>query len=120
MRVLIIEDNDMLNKAYCLIIEKQGYEIDTAYDGISGLEKIYSFKPDLILLDMLLPKLNGIGVLKKLKDSPPDHEMKILLLTNFGYKKEVEQALELGADAYFLKSSLSPTDLTSIIKKFDN
>ena len=116
-RILIVEDNDVLNKAYELILTHNGHTVATAYDGKEGLALAKTVDPELILLDMLMPNLDGIGFLKAYDVSHKHPTVKIILLTNVSEKGMVEQALRLGANECFLKAQLTPAQLVDMIDK---
>jgi two-component system, OmpR family, response regulator VicR len=118
VKILLLEDNDLLNQAYKMILEKQGHKIEAGFNGEEGLAILKKFGPDLILLDMLMPKMSGLEFLKAYNKKPND-KVKIVLLTNLGNQREVEEALSLGADDYFMKAHMSPTELIDVIKKFE-
>ena len=109
-KVLIIEDNETLNEAYKLILEKDGHEVTTAFNGEEGLEKLKDLSPDLILLDMLMPKMDGLEFLRHFK---PENFPKttIIILSNLNEDEQVEEARKLGAHRYILKANTSPREL---------
>ena len=113
--VLVIEDNKTLNQAYKLILQREGHDVRVAYNGKEGLELVKLVEPELILLDMLMPVMNGVEFLEKYK--PSDHpKTKIIILSNLNEDNEVQQALQLGAQKYILKANTSPQDLISQVK----
>ncbi len=110
--VVLTVDDVTLNDAYRLILEKDGHEVSTAFDGEEGLEKLKQVRPDLILLDMLMPKMDGIEFLKHFKqDSYPDTT--IIILSNLNEDEQVEEAYKLGAHRYILKANTSPRELAA-------
>jgi len=113
--VLVIEDNKTLNQAYKLILQREGYDVRAASNGKEGLELAKLTNPDLILLDMLMPVMNGVEFLKHYK--PADHPGTIIIiLSNLNEDSEVQQALQLGAQKYILKASTSPQELIAHVK----
>lgn len=116
-RILIVEDNDILNKAYELILVHNGHEVASAYDGIEGLAQAISFNPELILLDMLMPNLDGVGFLKAFDSVHKHPSVKIIMLTNISEESLVAPTLELGAKEYFVKATLAPEQLISVINR---
>ncbi len=111
-KVLIVEDNDTLNEAYKLILEKDGHEVATAFNGEEGLEKLKEVSPDLILLDILMPKMDGLEFLRHFKsDKYP--KATIIILSNLNEDEQVEEARKLGAHRYILKASTSPRELAA-------
>jgi CheY-like chemotaxis protein len=113
--VLVIEDNKTLNQAYKLILQREGHEVRVAYNGKEGLELVKITDPELILLDMLMPVMNGVEFLEHYK--PADHpKTKIIILSNLNEDSEVQHALKLGAQKYILKASTSPQELIAHVK----
>lgn len=111
-KVLIIEDNETLNEAYKLILEKDGHEVTTAFNGEEGLEKLKTLSPNLILLDMLMPKMDGLEFLRHFK--PADYpKTTIIILSNLNEDEQVEEARKLGAHRYILKANTSPRELAA-------
>lgn len=113
--VLIVEDENMLNEAYQVILKSAGFEVLTAFDGKEALEILSKKNVDVILLDLRMPVLDGIGFLeayqlKERKDPP-----KVVVFSNFDMQKEIDQAYELGADKYMLKAWASPKELLQLI-----
>lgn len=114
--VLVIEDNKTLNHAYKLILQKEGFNVRVAYNGKEGLELVKFSEPSLILLDMLMPVLNGIEFLEKFK--PAEHpDTTIIILSNLNEDSEVQKALGLGAHKYVLKASTSPQELIEHVRE---
>lgn len=114
--VLVVEDNKTLNQAYKLILQKEGHEVRAAYNGKEGLDLVKISEPNLILLDMLMPTMNGIDFLKKYK--PGKHpDTIVIILSNLNEDAEVQQALKLGAKKYILKASTSPQELINHVKE---
>lgn len=118
-RILLIEDDDDLRQMYSLIFAKSGYQLDTANDGMQGLTKARSGGYGLILLDLMMPKLDGIGVLRELeKEGPKKPNGPIIILSNAGYNKVAEEAMSLGAKGFLLKADLLPADLVKEVEKY--
>ena len=113
--VLVVEDNKTLNQAYKLILQKEGHTVRVAYNGQEGLELIKLKEPDLILLDMLMPVMNGVEFLEHFK--PSEHPgTTVIILSNLNEDTEVQHALKLGAQKYILKASTSPQELIEHVK----
>ena len=114
--VLVIEDNKTLNHAYKLILQKEGFNVRVAYNGKEGLELTKLTEPSLILLDMLMPVMNGIEFLERFK--PEDHpDTTIIILSNLNEDSEVQKALKIGAHRYILKASTSPQELIKHVRE---
>lgn len=118
-RILLIEDDDDLRQMYTLIFTKAGYQLETANDGVQGLTNARAGGYQLILLDLMMPKLDGIGFLKELKkQGPKKPNGPIVILSNAGYNKVAEEAMTLGAQGFLLKADLLPHDLVKEVAKY--
>jgi DNA-binding response OmpR family regulator len=115
-KVLLVEDDKMLADMYVTKFSKEGMEIMKADDGSKGLAMAKEHKPDLILLDIIMPKLDGFAVLKELKKDPNMSNTHILLLTNLGQSEDVEKGKQLGADDYFIKANHTPAEIVEKVK----
>jgi len=116
-KILFIEDESALQKTFGDILEQEDYEMVSALDGKAGLEKAKSEKPDLILLDLVLPKMHGFEVLQALKKDAATKDIPIIVLTNLEGMGDVEKALELGATTYLVKASYTLEEIVVKIKK---
>lgn len=116
-KILFIEDESALQKTFGEILRQEGYEMISALDGEAGLKLAKSIKPDLILLDLILPKIHGFDVLKELKEDEKTKEIPIIVLTNLERVEDVEKALELGATTYLVKADYT---LEEVIEKIKN
>lgn len=116
-KILFIEDESALQKTFGDVLKKEGYEMGSALDGEIGLRLAKVQKPDLILLDLVLPKLHGFEVLKKLKEDSETKDIPVIVLTNLESIEEVEKALELGATTYLVKAQYSLEEVIEKIKK---
>ena len=117
IKVLLIEDDRFLSEMYATKLAGSGFEVETAFDGEEGLAKVKSFKPALVLLDIVLPKKDGFEVLKALKDNGFLAETKVIALTNLGQKEEVAKGMSLGASDYIIKAHFTPTEVVAKAKK---
>lgn len=117
-KILLVDDDPLLVRMYQKKLENDGYTVATASDGEEGLVKVSEFLPDLILLDVMMPKLNGFLVLTKLKENPETAKIPVIMLTNVGSSDEdAEQGLELGAVAYLVKAVNRPSKVVSRVKE---
>jgi len=108
-KILIVEDDQFLREFYQELLTGEGYLIDIAADGEVALQKIWENEYDLILLDIMLPKKDGLEILKELKNHPPKSDkVKIVALTNLGQDSVIKQCFELGVQGYLIKSALNP------------
>lgn len=115
--VLIIEDDVFLSGIYQKKFEMEGFKVIIAGDGESGWQTAKKKKPDIILLDILLPKLDGFAVLEKLKKDAETKNIPVILLTNLGQKDDVEKGLEQGAVDYLIKAHFKPSEVVDKVSK---
>lgn len=116
-RILVVEDEDTLRELYVQILTDEGYAVDYARDGEDGYEKMYKDGYDLVLLDVMLPKMDGLTLLEKIKNSKSKtHNRKVVLMTNLGQDNLIARALSLGVQGYFVKSDYTPDQLLNEIR----
>jgi len=111
-RVLLAEDDRFLRKAAESTLRSEGFTVVTAVDGEAVLQRAFEMPPDLILLDLIMPKLHGFDVLRALKADPRTSEIPVIVLSNLGQGDDVETAMALGAISYCVKTNLSLQELT--------
>ncbi|PIU42937.1 MAG: response regulator [Parcubacteria group bacterium CG_4_9_14_0_2_um_filter_35_11] len=116
-KILFIEDEFTLQKSMGEFLEKAGFKIIQALDGEIGLNLAEKEKPDLILLDLILPKISGFEVLKRLKENKETKDIPVIILTNLEESTDVGKSLELGATTYLVKSDQSLDDVLERIKE---
>lgn len=119
-KILLVEDDSFLISMYTTKFELENFEVVAAEDGEKGLGLAVKEKPDIILLDILLPKMNGFEVLKELKNNKETSQIPVILLTNLSQKNEIEQGLALGAQDYLIKAHFMPSEVMDKIKKVLN
>lgn len=118
-KLLLIEDDQLVREAYEESLRGAGYDVDVAPDGEIGLNKAKQGGYNLILLDMMLPKIDGLGILRGLKAEPPIAKNgPILLLTNLSHDPVINQAMDLGASAALIKSDIDPGLLIESVKAY--
>ncbi len=115
--VLIIEDDTFLANIYKTKFEMEGFKVSVSENGEVGLADAKKKKPQIILLDILLPKMDGFTVLKHLKGEAETKDIPVILLTNLGQKDDVEKGLELGAVDYLIKAHFKPSETVDKVKK---
>lgn len=115
-KVLIIEDDPLISRMYQKIFTFESFEVEVANDGQEGLDKARVFKPTLILLDIMMPKMNGLEVLEKLKADPETKSTPVIMLTNLAGQNDAETALSKGAVKYIIKSQYEPDQITDMVK----
>ena len=116
-KILFIEDEFTLQKSMGEFLEKAGFKTIQALDGEIGLNLAEKEKPDLILLDLILPKISGFEVLKRLKENKETKDIPVIILTNLEESTDVGKSLELGATTYLVKSDQSLDDVLERIKE---
>lgn len=118
-KILIIEDDQFLRDFYQELLQSEGFEVDVAGDGETGLQKIRQGKFNLVMLDIMMPKIDGLQVLRDLKVQPPQNPVgTIVVLTNLGHDAIIKQSFELGAAGYLIKSALNPDQVLTEIHSF--
>lgn len=116
-KILLVEDDSFLAGMYVSKLNLEDFEVKLADNGEEGLKLAKEDPPDLILLDILLPRMDGFEVLKRLKKDSQTKNIPIVLLTNLGQKKDVDQGLALGAKDYLIKAHFMPNEVITKIKK---
>lgn len=116
-RVLIIEDDKFLIKLYSDKLTREGFEVSMAISGEEGLNKVAVEKPDMVLLDIILPQKNGFEILSEMKLNPKTKNIPVVLLTNLGQEADIKKGLELGAVNYVVKTDFSITTLAQIVRE---
>lgn len=115
--ILFIEDEPFLQKALGDLLKQEGFEVSSALDGEQGLEMVKKNHPDLILLDLILPKMNGFDVLSSLKKDEGTKDIPVMVLTNLEGLQDVQKALDLGATMYLVKSDHHLQDILEKVKQ---
>jgi len=117
-KLLLVEDDPMVVRMYQRKLEKDGFQLILAFNGEEGLAALKKEKPELILLDIMMPKMNGIDMLKTVKADPAFKDIPIVMLTNLGDRPEdVQKCKELGAEDYWVKANIPLKEITERIKK---
>jgi DNA-binding response OmpR family regulator len=114
--ILIVEDDKFLRELMNQKLLREGFETEEAVDGEQGIQKIKEVKPDLVLLDLILPGIDGFEVLSKIKEDPTLAEIPIIVLSNLGQKDDIERGLQLGAKDYLIKAHFTPGEVIEKIK----
>ncbi|MCD6410733.1 response regulator [bacterium] len=115
-KILIIEDDKFLRELIAKKLMKEGYDIEEAIDGEEGLKKIGEVNPDLVLLDLILPGIDGFQVLKEAKENHKTENIPVVILSNLGQKDEIEKGLNLGAVDFLIKAHFTPEEIVEKIK----
>ena len=116
-KILITEDDPLMSRMYQKIFTFEGYEVIMAADGQDGLDKIRAEMPTLVLLDVMMPKLNGLEVLEKLKADPATIAIPVIMLTNLSSQQDADNAMMKGAVKYIVKSEHDPKQVADMVKE---
>jgi CheY-like chemotaxis protein len=113
--ILLIEDDERIAKFYSILFEAKGYSVRNARDGVEGVDLATSLKPALILLDVMMPKMNGLMVLQTLRANPVTERTPVVVLSNYMEPPLIQRALQLGAIEYVVKSQARPEQLVKAV-----
>lgn len=117
-KILIVEDDPTLLEMYSLKLKEEGFTFFAAADGETGLGIALKEKPHVILLDIMMPKMDGFTVLVELKKNQETKNIPVIMLSNLGQKNDVSKGKELGANDYIVKASMTPTQVVEKIKSY--
>lgn len=115
-KVLLVEDDEILHNMYKKKFEYEGFTVASAFDGSDGVKKAESEMPDVILMDIIMPKMDGFVAVKKIKKNEKTNNIPIVMLTNLGQEEDVNKGRELGADDYFIKANHTPAEIVKKIR----
>jgi len=114
--VALVEDDPLIAEMYTTKFTKEGYDIRHAADGFAGLEMVKKEKPDIILLDIIMPKMDGFQVLQELRKIAEFKETPVVMLTNLGQEEDVQKGRQYGATDYFIKTNFTPAAIVDKVK----
>lgn len=114
--ILLVEDDSFIQNMYVAKLTKEGFAVEVAEDGQHAIELAEQVVPDVVLLDVMLPKKSGWQVLKSLKESKVTRTIPVLILSNIGGQEDVDQALEMGAVDYLIKAHFIPSEVIDKIR----
>ena len=117
-KILIVEDDGAVRELYAEVLRDEGFGVEEAVDGQTGLAKILENSYDLILLDIMLPRFDGLSILKTIKKKGGLKDIPIILLTNLGRESIIKEGFALGANGYLIKSEHTPEQIVNEVKKF--
>jgi DNA-binding response OmpR family regulator len=120
LKVLIIEDDPYLQNMYSTKLELEGFNIVSSFDGEEGAKKAGIEMPNIILLDIMLPTMNGFEVLEKIKKDEKTKNIPVVLLTNLDQKEDIQKGLSLGACDYLIKAHFLPSEVVEKVNKIIN
>lgn len=115
-KILIVEDDKFLRELIVQKTSKEGYQVAEAVNGEEGVTKAKEEKPDLILLDLILPGIDGFEALRQIKENPSTSAIPVIILSNLGQKDDVERGMKLGAADYLIKAHFTPGEILAKIK----
>ncbi|GAI20713.1 unnamed protein product [marine sediment metagenome] len=118
IKIALIEDDEILSKVIYEELRDADFDVMQAFDGEEGLKLVRSKKPDLVLLDIILPKKDGFEVLEELKKSPDTRNIPVIILTMIGKDEDIKKGLQLGANDYIVKSQHAIAEIVEKIKDF--
>ncbi len=116
-KILLVEDDKYLVDIYVTELRKAGFMVKVALNGKEALNKINKIKPDLLLLDIIMPEIDGWQVLRKIKEKAEFKNLKVVILSNLSQKEDIEKAFRSGATKYFVKTYFTPSKVAQEIKK---
>jgi len=116
-KIAIIEDDQAISQMYRFKFEAEGYDVQTAENGKLGLELAENMKPDIILLDLMMPEMSGDEMLEKLRATPWGGKVKVIILTNVGEQEIPEKIKEFGVSGVILKANMTPRQVADLVKK---
>lgn len=117
IKILIVEDDPLISRMYQKIFTFENYQVETAADGEEGLKKALTINPTAILLDIMMPKMNGLQVLERLKQDQNTKNIPVIMLTNLAGTQDAETALSKGAIKYIVKSEYEPKQVVDMVKE---
>ena len=115
-KILLIEDDKFLRELIIQKLGREGYEVAEAPEGEAGLSKAKEEKPDLVLLDLILPGIDGFEVLSRMKKDPALASIPVIILSNLGQRDDVQKGIDLGAEDYLIKAHFTPGEIIEKIK----
>lgn len=117
IKILLIEDDSLISRLYQKAFSFDLYEVEVASDGEEGFDKIKLFKPDLILMDFMMPKMNGLELLEKVKKEEGIKKIPVIMLTNIKNDKNIDTAIKLGAVKYIVKGDQPPSEVVAMVEE---
>lgn len=115
-KVAIVEDDLAIAQMYRLKFEAEGYKVEIAENGKLGLELCEQMKPDIVLLDLMMPEMNGDEMLERMRKTGWGKDIKVIILTNVGEQEAPDSLKKLGVEAYIVKAEMTPTQVAELVK----
>jgi len=116
-KILLVEDDEFIIDIYKQKLEQDGFSVEVAQDGEEALRKVKSIKPDLLILDIVLPNIDGWEIIKSIKKDEELKGLKIIALTNLKQKEDIKRGQSLGITGYFVKANYTPSQIVKEVKK---
>jgi DNA-binding response OmpR family regulator len=116
-KIAIIEDDQAISQMYRIKFETEGYEVEIAENGKLGLELVENFRPDIILLDLMMPEMSGDEMLAKLRQTDFGRDVKVIILTNMGEQEAPDILKSLGVSVFIVKAEMTPRQVAELVKK---
>lgn len=116
-KILVVEDDKFLRELITQKLAREGYDVKEAVDGEDGVVKVKEEKPDIILLDLILPGIDGFEVLTKIKEDSEVEHIPVIILSNLGQREDIERGLKLGAVDFLIKAHFTPREVIERIEK---
>lgn len=117
IKIAIVEDDSAISQMYRIKFEAEGYEVETAENGKLGLALLEEMKPDMVLLDLMMPEMTGDAMLAKLRETSWGKDMSVIVLTNMGESEVPESVKNLGVKAFILKANMTPRQVAELVKE---
>jgi len=117
-KIAIIEDDSAISQMYRMKFESEGYEVETAENGKIGLELIEEMKPDIVLLDLMMPEMDGEEMLTKLRKETWGKDVKVIILTNMGESEAPASIKTMKVEAFILKANMTPRQVAELVKQY--
>lgn len=119
-KILVVEDDIFISDIYQVKFTQEGFEVAVAVNGLEALKILDNFRPDIILLDIIMPQMDGIETLKKIKNNDKLKNIPIIMLTNISEKEKVEESEEMGVNDYLVKSQFTPSEVVEKVNALLN
>lgn len=116
-KIAIIEDDQVINQMYRMKFEADGFDVATASNGESGIQTVKRVKPDIILLDLQMPHMNGAEALQEIRKQPANTDTPVIILTNLGEEEAPEELKKLNISGYIVKADLTPSQVVARVKQ---
>lgn len=117
MKIAIVEDDQAIAQMYRIKFESEGYQVELAENGKIGLDLVENFKPDIILLDIMMPEMTGDEMLVRLRSMPWGADIKVIILTNMGEQEAPSNLKDLGVSAFIVKAEMTPRQVAELVKE---